>query len=212
VTGQPDDVSGLAAAQSGSWLTAAAQQITASNAPGNLDGLFARHLLAGTPVSGLDWDVSPLSPQWLDDNRDRLGQAPVLAALGYRLASPATASHAAARSALAAGLPRLMARDPFADRLTFVNDTRQVTGIALAAQGMSADLPAFGDWLRGVLRDSRLRPAGRVQELIHQHLRAVLGGQLAAADWRPDDDAAVLALVHWMITSERRARQDLRGN
>lgn len=201
MTGQPEDTDGLATAQAGTWLTAAAQRIAAGNTAGNLDGLFARHLLAGTAVAGLGWNVSPLSPKWLGDNRDRLGQAPALAALGYGLAWPAPACQADARSALADGLPRLMARDLFTDRLTFIHDSLQVTGIVLAAQAMATDLPAFGDWLLGVLRDTRLQPADRFQELIYRHLRAIMSGQPTAADWRPDDDPAVLALIHWMITA-----------
>jgi REase_DpnII-MboI len=201
VTGQPEDTSGLAAAQAGSWLTAAARRIAAGNVPGNLDGLFAHHILAGTPVAGLIWNVNPLSPKWLDDNRDRLGQAPALATLGYGLACPAPACQADARSALADGLPRLMTRDLFTDRLTFIHNSIQVTGIVLAAHAMTTDLPAFGDWLLGVLHDTRLQPADRFQELIHLHLRAILSGQPTAARWRPDDDPAVLALIHWMITA-----------
>lgn len=201
MTGQPEDTSGLAAAQAGSWLTAAAQRIAEGNVPGHIDGLFARHILAAKPVPGLDWNVSPLSPKWLGENRDRLGQAPALAALGYGLAWPVPACQADARSALADGLPRLMTRDLFADRLTFIHNSLQVTGIVLAAQAMATDLPAFGDWLLGVLRDTRLQPADRFQELIYQHLRAILSGQPTAADLRPDDDPAVLALIHWMIAA-----------
>jgi hypothetical protein len=201
VTGQPEDTSNLAAAQAGTWLTAAAQRIAAGNAPGNLDGLFACHVLTGMPVAGGEWNVSPLSPEWLADNRDRLGQAPALAAIGYGLACPAPACQADARSALAGGLPRLMARDLFTDRLTFIHNSLQVAGIVLAAHAMATDLPEFGDWLLGVLRDTRLRPADRFQELIYQHLRSVLSGQPTAADWRPDDDPTVLALIHWMITA-----------
>lgn len=201
MTGQPEDTSGLAAAQAGSWLAAAAQRIAAGNVPGHLDGLFARHILAGTPVAGLDWNVSPLSPKWLGDNRDRLGQAPALAAIGYGLACPAPACQADARSALADGLSRLMARDLFTDRLTFIHNSLQVTGIVLAAHAMATDLPAFGDWLLGVLHDTRLKPADRFQELIYQHLRAILSGQPTAANWRSDDDPAVLALIHCMITA-----------
>jgi len=200
VTGQ-EDTNGLAAAQAGTWLTAAAQRIAAGNVPGHLDGLFARHVLAGTAVAGLDWNVSPLSPKWLADNRDRLGQAPALAALGYGLTCPGSACQADARSALADGLPRLMARDLFTDRLTLIHDSLQVTGIVLAAQAMATDLPVFGDWLLGVLHDTRLRAADRFQELIYHHLRAILSGQPAAAGWRPDDGPAVPALIHWMITA-----------
>jgi hypothetical protein len=211
VTGQPEDASGLAAAQAGSWLAAAARRIAAGNVPGHLDGLFARHILGGTPVAGLDWNVSPLSLKWLGDNRDRLGQAPVLAAIGYGLACPAPACKAAARSALADGLPRLMTRDLFTDRLTFIHNSLQVTGIVLAAHAMATDLPAFGDWLLGVLCDARLQPADRFQELIYQHLRAILSGQPTAPDWQPDDDPAVLALIHWMITAGTASPSGLAG-
>jgi len=55
--------------------------------------------------------------------------------------------------------------------------------------------------LLGVLRDARLQPADRFQELTYQRLRAILSGQPTASDWRPDDDPAALALIHWMITA-----------
>ncbi len=194
------DSGDLAAAHAGSWLTAAARRIAAGNLPGNLDGLFARHVLADTAVTGLNWDVSPLSPQWLEDNRERLAYAPVMAALGYGLAHtvPPGLAQATARAALAGGLPRLMARDPFRDRVTFVSSSRQVLGIALAAQAMAGDLPVFRSWLLDVLSDTRLQPAGRFQELIYQHVRVMLGGDPAPSDCWSADDAAVLALADWM--------------
>jgi REase_DpnII-MboI len=197
-----DPSGGLAAAHTGGWLTAAGRRIAAGNEPGNLDGLFTRHVLDRTHVTGLDWDVSPLSTQWLDDNHERLAHAPVLAALGYGLALPAAAGQgqgqATARAALADGLPRLMARDPFRGRLTFISSSRQVLGIALAAQVMADQLPVFGDWLADILQDTRLQPAGRFQELLYQHVRTMLGSEVAPVECRPADDAAVLALAHWM--------------
>lgn len=45
---------------------------------------------------------------------------------------------------------------------------------------MATDLPAFSDWLLAVLRDTRLQPADRFQELMYQHLRAILSGQTTA--------------------------------
>jgi len=194
------DSGDLAAVYTGSWLTAAARRIAAGNQPGNLDGLFARHVLADTAVTDLNWDVSPLSPQWLEDNRERLAYAPVMAALGYGLAytAPPSRGMATARAALATGLPRLMARDLFRDRVTFVSSSRQVLGIALAAQAIAGDLPVFGGWLLDVLSDTRLQPAGRFQELIYQHVRVMLGGDPAPSDCRSADDAAVLALTDWM--------------
>jgi hypothetical protein len=98
------------------------------------------------------------------------------------------------------GLSRLMGRDPFQDRLTFINDNRQVIGIGLAAQAMRAELPAFGDWLLGVLRDKRLQPADRFQGLVQQHVRSTIDGQPVLVELRSIDDARDLALVHWMVT------------
>jgi len=201
VTVTPDDTSGQAASQIGSWLTGAAQRISPGNTPGNLDGLFARHVLADVPVTGLTWDVNPASAQWLDENRHRLDHAPVLAALGYGLGLSTGGNLAATRAALASGLTRLIWRDPFQDRLTFVNDTRQVVGIGLAAQVMSAELPAIRDWLLGILSDKRLQPADRFQDLLQRHVRSTLDGQPVLADPQPRDDAAALALIHWMAVT-----------
>ena len=94
-----------------------------------------------------------------------------------------------------------MRRDPFQDRLTFVNDTRQVVGIGLAAQAMSAELPAVRDWLLEILPDERLQPAGRFQDLVQRHVRSTLDGQPALIESQSPDDAAVLALVHWMAAA-----------
>lgn len=201
MTAAPDDTKGQVAAQISSWLTTAAERISTGNAPGNLDGLFARHVLADVPVTGLTWDVNPASAQWLDENRHRLSHAPVLAALGYSLEHSTAGNLAAARAALASGLPRLMRRDPFQDRLTFVNDTRQVAGIGLAAQAMSAELPAIRDWLVEILADERLRPAGRFQDLLQRHVRSALDGQPVLAEPQSSDDVAVLAVIHWMAAT-----------
>jgi hypothetical protein len=77
-------------------------------------------------------------------------------------------------------------------------------GIGLAAQAIADRLPAFGEWLADVLHDTRLHPAGRFQELIYQHVRAMLGGEpvqveclgavlrrfeAAMRRWRWDDDS-----------------------
>ena len=59
-----------------------------------------------------------------------------------------------------------MSRNPFADRLTFIYDLPQLVGIGLAAQAMAADLPAFSEWLSGVLQDDRLQPSDRFQALL----------------------------------------------
>ena len=86
----------------------------------------------------------------------------------------------------------------FRDVVTFVSSSRQVLGIALAAQAIVGDPPVFRSWLLDILSDTRLQPAGRFQELIYQHMRVMLGGDPAPSDCRSADDAAVLALADRM--------------
>ena len=197
----PSDDSGLAVAYEGSWLAAAAQRIATADVPGSLDSLLARYFVGGTTVPGLAPDASRLSAQWLEENRDRLGQAPVIATIGYGLAGASPGTLGPARAALATSLPKLMARSPFADRITFIRDPLQVIGIGLAAQAMTPDLPAFTEWLAEVLQDERLQPPGRFQALLYQHVRALLTGRTESAEIQPDDDVTVLALRYWMIST-----------
>jgi hypothetical protein len=98
---------------------------------------------AGTPAQGLAWDVSPVTERWLEQNANRLSNAPQLAVLGYGLAhfagSPASGDAAAQ---LAAGLEQLMRRDPYpSDGVTFLNDPRQLLAIGLAARAVHGRLP-----------------------------------------------------------------------
>lgn len=197
MTASPDD-DGPAMAYAGSWLAATADRIATASAPGALDALLAGYFLGGTTVRGLAQDGSGLSAKWLEENRDRLGQAPVIATIGYELGDAPPGVQATARSMLATGLQRLMARNPFADRLTFVRDPAQVVGIGLAAHAMAADLPRFSGWLAETLGDERLQPSGRFQALLYEHVRALLTGRMASVEIGQGDDVAVLALRYWM--------------
>ena len=108
---------------------------------------------------------------------------------------------ASARSLLVPSLRRLMSRNPFADRLTFVYDLPQLVGIGLAAQAVAADLPGFSEWLSGVLQDDRLQPSDRFQALLREHVRALLTGQTAAVHTQQGDDVSVIALRYWMASA-----------
>jgi hypothetical protein len=195
--GAGSPVTGYAA----SWLAAAARRITAAAPGGSIDWLLARYFLGGTTVPGLDQEGSRLSAAWLEDNRDRLSQTPVMAAIGYGLADALPGVQASARATLVPGLGRLTGRNPFADRLTFVYDLPQLVGIGLASQAVAADLPGFAEWLAGVLRDDRLQPTGRFQDLLREHVRALLTGQTAAVHAQPGDDVSVTALRYWMASA-----------
>ena len=98
------------------------RSLTAGNRPGNLDGLFAFHVLRNIDVS-LTSDVDPLTRLWLDQNADRLGDAPQLAVLGYGLTHFGRPGNEAVRTMLVDGLRNLMRRDALpADGVTFVHD------------------------------------------------------------------------------------------
>jgi hypothetical protein len=185
-------------AYAGSWLAEAGRRVSTAAIPGSLEFLLACYFLGCTPVSGLSRETRQLSASWLEENRGRLGQTPVLAAIGYGLADASPGTQAIARSMLASGLRRLMNRNPFTDRLTFAYDLPQVVGIGLAAQALAADLPEFSEWFADILQDDRLQPSGRFQALLYQHVHALLTGQTAAAPIRRDDGVSVIALRYWM--------------
>ena len=83
------------------------ERVAAANAPGNLEGLFAFHVLHGESDFPLVWDVNPATPAWLTANRDRLGHMPSLAALGYGLWHFRPSAPPAAFTRLADGLAKL---------------------------------------------------------------------------------------------------------
>ena len=199
--GGPDDpIPGLIAGQ----LTALAQRIQRANLPGGLDGLFAFHVLRDVAVPGLTWEVSPVTGPWLEQNAGRLGNAPQLAALGYGLTHfGRSVVSDEAMTWLVAGLEQLMRRAPYpSDGVTFLNDPRQLLGIGLAAEIVRGKLPAFGEWLRRTTDDPRFRSADARLDLIRQHVRGILGGGTPPpARLTGSEDAAQLALLHWMAAA-----------
>ncbi|WP_091373345.1 PD-(D/E)XK nuclease domain-containing protein [Actinokineospora alba] len=185
-------------------ITSLEQLVLRANLPGNLDGLLAHHILGDHRVN-FAWNVNPMTPEWLQDNEDRLAHSSGLAVLGYGLAGfPSTASHTGRRH-LTGGLPALMRKDPFqVDGVTFVNDPGQVVGIALAVNAAHEDVPQARTWLADILHDQRLRPPTALLGMFHQHARHIIA---AAAAFRPDprqlDDPVDLAGLHWLVTADR---------
>ncbi|MER7859272.1 hypothetical protein ABTX61_09230 [Amycolatopsis japonica] len=183
-------------------ITRLEQLILSANLPGNLDGLLAYHILGGRHTS-FAWNVDPMTPQWLRDNDDRLSDAPALAVLGYGLTEFPSTTSLLGRRHLAEGLPGLMRKDPFqADGVTFVNDPRQVVGLALAVNAVHETLPQAKAWLTEVLHDPRLRPATPLLTIFQQHARHLIG---ATSAFRPDigsiNDPVELAGIHWLATA-----------
>jgi hypothetical protein len=181
-------------------LAALEQRIGSANVPGSLDGLFAYHVLQNTAISSFTWDVNPVTERWLQQNADRLTNAPQLAALGYGLTHFGKDSGNEAKTRLATGLRQLMRRDPHpADGVTFLHDPRQLIGIVLAAVSVHDELPEMGDWLRGVIADPRLRANAARQDLIRRHIRGTLTDEASVVGSVTDiHDVTHLALLHWM--------------
>lgn len=190
-----------ATAYAKSWFTTAAQRIAADSSSGGVDALLARYFLGSTPVPGVNISGSQLSVAWLEENQDRLRETPVVAAIGYGLASALPGVQASARSLVVPSLQRLMSRNPFADRLTFIYDLPQLVGIGLAAQAVAANLPGFSEWLADVLQDDRLQPSDRFQALLREHVCAMVTGQTAAVHAQQGDDVSVIALRYWMAST-----------
>jgi hypothetical protein len=197
----PDpDPADLVAGHLADQLAVLEQRISSANVPGSLDGLFAYHVLQNTVVSSFTWEISPVTDRWLEQNEDRLTNAPQLAALGYGLTHFGKDNGNKAKTRLAAGLRQLMRRDPYPpDGVTFLHDPRQLIGIALAAVVVHDELPQMGDWLRGVIEDIRLRADAARQDLIRRHVRGTLTDEASVLGSVTDiGDVAHLALLHWM--------------
>ncbi|MEV6007375.1 hypothetical protein AB0M29_11255 [Streptomyces sp. NPDC051976] len=183
--------------------------IRRANTPGNLDGLLAHHILSRRHLR-FDWDVDPMTPAWLADNQHRFTHSHGLAVLGYGLAGfrSTTASQSASRKHLTDGLAALMRKNPFQDDgVTFVNDPRQVIGLALAVNTVHDDTPQAHTWLTEVLQDPRLRPANILLSLFQEHARRILGtATTVAMDTHSVRDPAEVACIHWLTVSATDAR------
>jgi hypothetical protein len=182
----------------GAQLSAFRHRISESNHPGDLDGLFARHIMGDRTDIG--WDVDPLTETWLADNAERLDDAGPLASVGYALAHPTGAGPDMIPKVRAA-LGRFMQRDHL--RIggpTFLHDTRILIGIALAVLAVRAEMPEAPTWLSRTLSDARLKPADRFHELVQAHVRNAIAGQ-PPEPVRTDtlNEPADLALAYWMI-------------
>lgn len=194
------DPSGVVAGQLSGHLAALEQKVLSANTPGNLDGLFAYHVAQGTTASRFAWEVSPVTARWLDENADRLTNAPQLAVLGYGLTYFTSQARVEAVRHLRAGLQQLMRRDPYpADGVTFVHDLRQLVGIALGCAIVRGELPQVHAWLLSVVEDPRLRTDGPRRTLVRTHVHGMLTDQAATLGGLLDTKAAAdLALAHWM--------------
>jgi hypothetical protein len=183
----------------GAQQRAMVQRVAGANAPGNLEGLFAYHVLYDERDFPLVWDVNPATPAWLTANADRLGQAPTLAALGYGLRYFRATAPPSVVARLADGLAKLRLRDPFPeDRVSFAFDPVIFLGIALAAVALGEAGDETSAWLVRVLDDRRRRPATPYQTLLYGYIRHTLTGDAETIDNIHEyRDVMELALLEW---------------
>lgn len=189
----------VVAGQLAEQLAALDRHLSSANLPGNLDGLFAHHILRGVRTS-FTWEVNPITERWLEQNTDRLRNAPHLAVLGFGLTDFGHSPDFGARAQLVAGLRDLMRRDPFpADGATFVPDRRQLLGITLAASAVQDEVTNVRDWLLRILQDSRFRSEDTRTDLLRGHALGLLTSDATVlGNLAGTSDLAELALMHWM--------------
>lgn len=192
----------LVAACISGQLAALEERIAMANSGGNLDGLFARHVLNNTMITSFAWEVSPFSGRWLERNAGHLSTAPQLAVAGYGLTYFAPGAAGDPTPLFHAGLRELMRRDPDPpDGVSFLHDSRQLTGIGLAAVQCARDVPEFRSWLHHILDTAAPCAGGARMDLIRQHVRGMLTADAPVLTELPaTPDIGRLCLVHWMAS------------
>ncbi|GAA1575787.1 hypothetical protein GCM10009827_117100 [Dactylosporangium maewongense] len=201
-----------ASASLGGQLAALLRRVNSGNTPGDLDGLFAQHVLGNR--GGLTWNLGP-SRAWLDEHTYQLDEVGPLATIGYAI-SPSDPDTTAMAPAVVSGLQRLMQRDHFrAGRLNFMHDMRVLLGVGLAAKAVQGGMPEGVAWLAAMLQDTRLKPTDSLHDLAQQYVLAIT----AAITPRPISSSSLAsdgdkAMAYWMVTTglaELSDRDDMRS-
>lgn len=184
----------------GSQQAILVERVARANTPGNLEGLFAHHVLHDAVRFPLIWDINPATSAWFAANARRLGHAPTLAALGYGLWHFRSTAPPSVAEALAGGLTKLRLRDPFPDdRLSFAFDPVLFLGIALGCMALRNGGEETQAWLMTILDDQRCHPSSSYQLLLYDYVRHILTGDVQTIDdVREYRDIAELALLDWV--------------
>jgi hypothetical protein len=191
-----------------------AERVAAANTPGNLEGLFALHVIGRDPSFPLAWDIECVTESWLVANGDRFHHFPILATLGYSLSLFPTAVPAGAGAAFATGAASLRTRPPFpSDRITFAYQPVAFLGLALGAAALGEQTESCRAWLLAVVNDRRLAPPTAYHALLYSYIRFVLSDEAASIDdLHRYVEAEALALVEWGIQRGAFRLVDLRAD
>jgi hypothetical protein len=185
----------------GTCMQALARKIQPTNAPGNLDGLFAYHVIDNEPDFTLTWSVNSATEHWLAKNNQSLSHFHVLAVAGYGLWHFEKTAPTALRKAFTDGLTMLRLRDPFPeDRNSFAYQPRAFIGIALGVTLLGESGTAYRSWLVELLDDHRCRSSIFSSALQYSYIRYILTGEtLSVGDAKRYTDLQDLAMLEWSL-------------
>ncbi|SRR6266851_1278120 len=169
------------------------------NVPGDLDGLFALHVIGAEADFPLTWNVNCATEEWLTTNRESLNRFHVLAVAGYALWQFANIAPSALRKVFRDELAKLRFREPFPDdRVSFAYQPRAFLGIALGVTMLDEPSEVYRSWLMELLADHRCRGSTPYHTLLYTYIRYVLTREIVPiGDVRPDATLQELAMVEW---------------
>ncbi len=185
----------------GACMQTLVRKIERTNAPGNLDGLFAYHVIGNEPDFTLTWNVNSATEQWLAKNNQSLSHFHVLAVAGYALWHFEKTAPTALRKAFTDGLTMLRLRDPFPeDRISFAYQPRAFLGIALGVTTLGEPGAAYRSWLVELLDDHQCRSAIFSSALQYGYIRYRLTGEtISVGDVKHYTDLQDLAMLEWSL-------------
>ena len=175
------------------------RKIEPANVSGNLDGLFAYHVIGNEPDFPLTWNVNCATEEWLAKNSESLSHFHVLAAAGYALRHFGHSAPSALRKAFTNGLAKLRPRDPFPDdRVSFAYQPRAFLGIALGVTTLDESSEAYRSWLMELLADQRCSNSMPYHALLYNYIRYVLTREtIPIGDVKHYTNLQELALLEW---------------
>jgi REase_DpnII-MboI len=185
----------------GACMQALVRKIERTNAPGNLDGLFAYHVIGNEPDFTLTWRVSSATELWLAKNYQTLSHFHVLAVAGYALWHFENTAPIALRKAFTDGLAMLRLRDPFPeDRNSFAYQPRAFLGIALGVTTLGDRGATYRSWLIELLDDHRCRSSIFSSAFQYGYIRYILTGEtMSVGDVKHYTNLQDLAMLEWSM-------------
>lgn len=180
-------------------MHALVRTIESTNVPGNLDGLFAYHVIGNESDFPLTWNVNCATEQWLAKNSQSLSHFHVLAAAGYALCHFENTAPSTLRKAFIDGLAKLRPRDPFPDdRVSFAYQPRAFLGIALGVTAIDEFSAPYRSWLVELLADQRCRSSMPYYTLLYSYIRYILARETLSIDEvKRYSDLQDLAMLEW---------------